>query len=77
VTLKWTGGDPDGDSVSYDVYLRLFPSTSISLLCNDVSYPQCPLFSAARNTVYSWYVESKDEYGAVTEGQVWFLKTEP
>jgi len=73
VTLSWTGGDPDGDSVTYDVYLV---SGSVTLpICENVSSTSCDPGMLNYNTQYQWYVVAEDEYGATTTGPVWDFTT--
>ena len=70
VTLSWDSYDPDGDTMTYDVYFdtNANPMTKVSssqrenkLAGTDLSY----------NTTYYWKVVVKDSNGATTEGPVW------
>ena len=70
VTLSWKGGDPDGDLVTYTVYLGqrdLKPvgeTTGTTLTAHLDSYGN-----------YSWKVVAKDPYGNVSEGDTWTFST--
>jgi hypothetical protein len=73
--LSWScDGDPDGDTVTYDLYLdikdpptNLFASglTTKSYEVNDMSY----------ETKYYWKIVVKDEHQGQTEGEVWEFTT--
>ncbi len=74
VTLSWDSYDPDGDTMTYDVYFdtNANPMTKVSssqrenkLAGTDLSY----------NTTYYWKVVVKDSNGATTEGPVWSFST--
>lgn len=73
--LRWTGGDPDGDDVTYDLYLEA-----------NESYPDVKVYSAgteaffdpgtlAANTIYYWRVVATDDEGAANYGPVWSFTT--
>jgi hypothetical protein len=71
-TLRWSGGDPDGDQVSYEVY---FGTTTLPPL---VATIQDTFFQPGRlnwNTTYYWRIIAKDDKGSVTAGDTWHFKT--
>jgi subtilisin len=76
VALEWTGGDPDGDAVTYDVYFGTTVSPS-TVICDDVSATDCdPAGTLANNTTYYWKVVASD--GSKTaESSVWSFTTAP
>ncbi|MFX0134198.1 MAG: hypothetical protein ACFFDN_11190 [Candidatus Hodarchaeota archaeon] len=70
--LSWSGGDPDGNTVTYHVYL----GTSFSNLVLKWSLPQIGgLFVLNPNTKYYWQVIAEDTHGARTEGPIWNFTT--
>jgi hypothetical protein len=78
VSLTWTGGDPDGDQVTYDVYVSTeHPLADLSrqdIGCIGVTTPRCDV-ELAPGTKYFWYIVSTDEHNATTSGPVWSLTT--
>jgi hypothetical protein len=74
VDLSWTGGDPDGDPVTYDLYLgtKSSPPLVASGLVQ-TSYDPGPL---NYDTEYYWRIVSKDNQGGETNGPVWTFRTE-
>jgi len=75
VDLVWDCVDPDGDLITYDVYLDTNndPTTIIAtdlvdaaLLTNNLLY----------ETTYYWKVVAKDSNGATTEGPIWKFGTQ-
>jgi len=73
--LLWTGGDPDGDSVTYDVYLDTNPNPS-TLVCDDVSSDFCnPPDDLQYGEQYYWKVIARDEHGSTTTGPIWDFTT--
>jgi hypothetical protein len=81
LTLTWTGGDPDGDQVTYDVYVSTrHPLQDLAIDpeergCTDVVTPHCNLTDLTPDTTYFWYVVTTDEHGADTSGPVWMFTT--
>lgn len=71
--LTWSGGDPDGDGVVYDVYLGTAnpPVTRVVTAQSEARfYP-----SLAANTTYFWRVIAKDEMRLETAGPIWRFTT--
>jgi uncharacterized repeat protein (TIGR01451 family) len=76
VDLSWIGGDPDGDSLTYDVFLGLMnPPTSIA--CSDLISPTCDPGTLGYETLYHWSVRATDEHGLASSGPIWAFTTEP
>jgi hypothetical protein len=76
-TLGWSGGDPDGDPVTYDVYLEADNETPASLVCADTPSTNCiPPADLLLSTRYYWRVVAKDVGGLTRDGPVWGFETE-
>jgi hypothetical protein len=75
VDLSWSGGDPDGDSVFYDVYFEANDSSPDILWCEDIGGMTCDPSALQFNTSYYWQVIARDEHDATTTGPVWVFKT--
>ena len=71
--ISWTGGDPDGDDVTYDIY---FGSANPPPLKEwdyiDTTYDPGTL---VLNTQYYWKIVSEDEHGLTTDGPLWTFTT--
>lgn len=76
VDLSWSGGDPDGDILTYDVYFAADDSTPNVLVSDDqtiTTYDSGPLNPG---THYFWQIVAKDEHGETTDGPIWDFTTE-
>lgn len=71
--LTWTCSDPDGDLLTYDIFLGTTdnPTNAISS-GQSASYVTPKLVT---NTTYYWKVIAKDSRGATTAGPVWSFTT--
>ncbi len=71
--ISWTGGDPEDNNVTYDVY---FGTTSPPLLVSEnqqsnVYFPGLLEY----DTDYFWKIISTDQFGLLTEGPIWIFTT--
>lgn len=73
-TISWTGGDPDGDPVKYDVYLGT--ENPPPKVANDISQESYEPDILYYETVYYWKIISQDNHGGTTPGPVWSFTTE-
>jgi uncharacterized protein (TIGR02145 family) len=69
VKLDWTDvTDPEGDAVSYDVYLDKL-NTPVTLVATVTASEYIPL-SLDANAAYYWYVVAKDPTGNFTDSEI-------
>lgn len=74
--LDWTGGDPDGDPVRFDVYLAAGNPAPTTQVCDDAVASQCsPPVVLLPATSYFWQVIASDDQGAMTASEVWEFMT--
>jgi len=72
--LSWTGGDPDGDPVVYDVYFGTNPNPpQVSTHQTENTYNPGRL---QYNTKYYWRIDAFDGYSYTVTGDVWTFTTE-
>lgn len=74
LVLGWSCSDPDGDKLTYDIYIG--PDGSMQLVeSNWEKNEYTPAVEIKLDTEYFWQVIAKDEKGAVREGPVWRFRT--
>jgi len=73
--LSWSGGDLDGDAVTYDIYFEAGDDTPDVLVSNDQIGIAYDLGALLPNTHYYWRIVAQDEHGATTPGPVWDFAT--
>ncbi len=73
IELSWTGGDPDGDVVTYDIF---FGTTSppVKVVANQSTASYDP-GSLEYMTTYYWKIISWDSHGLSTPGALWVFTT--
>jgi uncharacterized protein (TIGR02145 family) len=73
-TLSWECSDPDGDPITYDVWLGTTnpPTQKVSSAQTGVSYNASGL---QNNKTYYWQIFAKDNQGHLTNGTVWQFTT--
>ncbi|MCA0447285.1 MAG: hypothetical protein LCH54_13760 [Bacteroidetes bacterium] len=74
IVLSWTGNDPDGDVLTYNVYFGTSPAT-IQIVSSGKKEDYLEIRNLAHNTTYYWKIIAKDNKGASTESLVWSFKT--
>ena len=72
--LSWTGGDPDGDPVTYDVYFGNISSPpQVSSNQSNTTYDPGIM---NYNTTYYWKIIAWDNHSAFNESPMWEFTTE-
>jgi uncharacterized protein YkwD len=74
LTLSWSGGDPDGDAVTYYVYVEA-DNAIPSRLYGRTTGLTLPLEGLQRGATYFWQVVAVDALGARTPGPIWSFTT--
>ena len=75
LTVFWSGGDPDNDSVTYNLYFGINATPPLT-----VEHLNATNFTLARlnfSSTYFWRIDTIDEYGLHTTGAVWTFTTRP
>ncbi|MCO6488893.1 MAG: carboxypeptidase-like regulatory domain-containing protein [Phaeodactylibacter sp.] len=72
LTLSWTAPDPDGDSLTYEVYLYDSDTLVLETITTDTFLTPRPNNMALRfDQRYYWQVVAKDGINPPTYGEVW------
>lgn len=74
-TLRWAGGDPDGDTTYYDVYFEAEDPDPVLVSEDQTSRTYDP-GQLDYETTYYWKIVAEDEFGEITEGPVWSFTTQ-
>ena len=72
-TLSWQCTDPDGDSITYDIYFGASPNPP--LVINNQSSSSYTPPSLSYSTTYYWRVVAWDEHQAKNTSPVWHFTT--
>ena len=72
--LSWTGGDPNGDPVTYDVYFG--DATPLPKVSSNQTSTIYDLGTLSYNTIYYWQIVAWDDTGLSTSGPIWNFETE-
>jgi PKD repeat protein len=73
-TFTWIGTDPDGDLITYTVYLGI-TNPPVKLVDNQSSSSFHP-GTLLNQTMYYWRIISWDNFGGSTSGPVWSFHTQ-
>ncbi len=75
VELRWAGSDPDGDALTYDVYLG-FPGQELVQIAQGLTTPVATARGLGENILYFWRVVARDPSGAINpQSPVWQFRT--
>lgn len=73
VNLSWSGGDPEGDNVTYDIYFGMFDPPQ-KIVSNQTGTNFDPGFLEF-NVTYYWQIIAWDENGEFAIGPIWNFTT--
>ena len=74
VTLSWDGGDPNGGTVYYDIFLDTESPPGVYV--EDITQTQYTLTNYLDElTVYYWQIVAEDQYGEISYGPIWSFTT--
>jgi hypothetical protein len=73
VGLSWTGGDPNGDAVTYDVFFGT--TTSPPKVAANQTLTSYDPGTLEYTTIYYWKIVSWDSHGASADGPLWQFTT--
>ncbi len=73
-TLRWTGSDPDGDPITYDVLLAA-QGSDMKVVAGNLSEAAYKVDGLVAFRTYFWQVITRDQYNAVTASPMWQFET--
>lgn len=73
-TLRWAGGDPDGDPITYDL-LFAAQGSEMKVVAGNLSEAAYKANELIAHKTYFWQVITRDQYNAVTASPIWQFKT--
>lgn len=73
-TLRWQSSDPDGDTLTYDVYFGT--TTNPPLVASDLPVASYNPGTLEYGTTYYWKVVAKDAYGGIAVSSLWHFTTQ-
>lgn len=83
VSFSWSGGDPDGDPVTYSIYLATASTwiksepTQLTKI-HSTNLLKYDYYGLAKGATYQWQVVARDSHGMEAKGPVWtFYTVEP
>ncbi len=71
--FTWTGGDPDDDLVTYDIYMGT--TSPPPCIVHNQSTPTFNPGTLSYETTYYWRIVSWDHHGSYTTGPLWSFTT--
>ena len=76
VTLEWSGSDPEGDEVTFEVRLGTTPE-GLQPVAQNLTQPEHEATGLGASTTYFWQIVTIDEGGERTEGEIRRFTTAP
>jgi hypothetical protein len=71
--LSWSCSDPDGDSLTYDIYFGDYsPPPLVASGHSETTYDPGTMYGV---TIYNWKIVAHDNHGGSTEGPIWYFTT--
>lgn len=75
LSLSWVGNDPEGDPVTYDVYLEANDDSPDTLVAKDMTDAHYVTGALQQHITHYWRVISKESHGSTSIGPVWNFTT--
>jgi hypothetical protein len=73
-TLKWAPcTDPDGDAVTYDVYLGT--TVAVTLQVSSLNKTWYKLYGITPKTLYYWKIVARDSHSSTADGPLYHFTT--